>query len=152
MSDNLAYDAAIEERQAEEKQKVLEVLRQNPIILYAVKQAGVSRATFYRWRKEDSVFLKASDEALQEGMECITDMSEAVLIKSIKEGKLPAVALWLRTHHPKYTNRVEIIDRSPASGQLTPGQEATVREALKLARIGKHYDEKKRSRTSQKHR
>lgn len=127
---------SIEERQAKEKTLLLEHLKKMPIVHIACDKASVGRATYYRWRKEDAEFRKLADAAISEGEAIITDMSESQLISLIKDKKFPALQLWLRTHHPKYTNKVEIIDHSIASDKLSPEQEGFVRDALKLIQLG----------------
>lgn len=126
---------AIKERQTREKALLLENLQKIPIVHIACEKSSIGRATYYRWREEDSVFSKAADDALTEGEAFITDMSESRLITLIKEGKFPAVHLWLRHHHRKYKNTIEVTNRSVESDVLSPEQEATVQKALKLTKL-----------------
>jgi hypothetical protein len=121
-------------RQAKHKEALLEHLRKMPILQIACERTGIGRATYYRWRNEDEDFKKAVDEAIVEGEALITDMTESQLISLIRDKHFPAVQLWLRQHHPKYTNKVELsgslkVDDEP----LTSDQEALIRQALKLA-------------------
>ncbi len=125
----------IEERQSREKGLLLEQLKKVPIVHIACEKSGVGRATYYRWRDEDEVFKKAADAALVEGEALITDMSESQLISLIKDRKFPAVHLWLRQHHPKYKDKIEVVTRSAEDDTLTPEQEAIVKKALKLGGI-----------------
>ena len=120
----------------EGKNKIIEQLRKMPIVQIACERAGIGRTTYYRWREEDADFRKAADEAAEEGEALITDMSESQLISLIRDKHFQAVQLWLRHHHPKYTNKVEVsggltIENEP----LTPEQEALIQEALKLAAL-----------------
>jgi len=85
----------------ENKDTILEILKEMPIIEVACKKAGIGRATYYRWRKEDKEFRRQSDDALSHGIEFINDMSESQLITLIKEKKMPAITLWLRNNHPE---------------------------------------------------
>lgn len=117
-----------------EKQLLLEQLKKTPIVQIACEKAGISRATYYRWRKEDGEFKKATDEAIFEGEMLITDMSESQLISLIKDKNFAAIQLWLRHHHPKYTNKVEVTGNlNIGEESLTPEQEELVEKALKLA-------------------
>lgn len=125
----------IEERRSKEKALLLENLKKVPIVHIACEKSSVGRATYYRWRAEDPIFNKAADDALTEGEALITDMSESQLISLIKERKFPAVHLWLRHHHPKYKDKIEVINRSIESDKLSPEQEATVQKALKLTKL-----------------
>jgi len=118
------------------KSSLIEQLKKAPIVQIGCERAGVSRATYYRWRKEDGEFKKASDEAIIEGETLITDMSESQLISMIRDGNFQAVQLWLRHHHPKYGQKIEISGNiNQPHEELNPEQEAVVREALRLASL-----------------
>ncbi|MDD3531461.1 MAG: hypothetical protein PHV99_02660 [Candidatus Pacebacteria bacterium] len=112
----------------------LEQLRKIPIVQIACEKTALSRNSVYRWRKEDSAFAKAMDEALAEGEAIINDMSESQLLSKIKNGEWPPIAFWLRKRHPKFKDRLEIVGslQGPQE-ELSPEQEATVKEALRLA-------------------
>ncbi len=118
------------------KDAIIQQLKEMPIIQFACKKTGVSRASYYRWRDEDKKFAKASDDSITEGEALITDMSESQLISLIRNRNFQALQLWLRHHHPKYSNKVEVTAtfQSPQD-ELTPEQEAVVREALRLASL-----------------
>jgi transposase len=112
----------------------LEQLRKIPIVQVACEKVDVSRNTVYRWRKEDSEFAKTMDEALADGEAVVNDMSESQLLSKIKNGEWPPIAFWLRKRHPKFKDRLEITGtfQGPQE-ELTPEQEAVVKEALRLA-------------------
>lgn len=138
MADNEIKQQTIIDRQAREKEAIWEQLRKVPVVQVACERAGVSRASYYRWLKEDKEFAAEAEKALGDGIEFISDMSEAQLIVLIKEKKLPAIALWLRTHRDKYRNRLEVDAKLElVQERLTPEQEATLEKALKLADYGK---------------
>jgi hypothetical protein len=116
------------------KKQILEQWRKMPLIQVACEKSGVARASFYRWRQKDKSFAKEIDTAIAEGEAMITDMSEAQLITLIRDKNFQAVQLWLKSHHPKYGNRLEVTGNfQQAQDKLTPEQETTVREALRLA-------------------
>ena len=46
-------DNTIEKRQSKNKEQLLEILKKTPIVQIACEKAGVGRATYYRWRKDD---------------------------------------------------------------------------------------------------
>ncbi len=123
------YQKTIDKRLKDDKQKLVDTLRELPIVMAACKRAGVSRDTYYRWRREDNEFRRDSDDALSQGVEFINDMSEAQVIQLIKEGKLPAIALWLKHNHPRYGGKNV---RRPATGvpELTPEEEKLFKEFL----------------------
>lgn len=72
------------------------------------------------------------ERALKEGEALVNDMSENQLLLLIKEKNWSAISFWLRHRNPKYKDKVEITAKID-DGKLTPEQELTVREALKLA-------------------
>lgn len=96
-------------RQKREKELLLEQFKKIPIVQIACEKVGVGRATYYRWRKEDPNFKKASDESLEEGASLINDMAESQLLSAIKDKNLTAIIFWLKHHHAAYTTRVELI-------------------------------------------
>lgn len=110
----------------------LDQLRKIPIVLVACEKSALSRNTVYRWRKEDGEFAKAMEEALIEGDELVNDMSESQLLTMIKEKNWSAISFWLRKRNPKFKDRIEV-EVAPKQEELSPEQEAIVREALRLA-------------------
>jgi len=127
------------------KKLLLEQLKETPIIEYACKKLNVSRSTYYRWRKNKK-FAEVAEKALTEGEELITDMSEGQLISLIKDRNFPAIQLWLKNHHPKYTNKIELTGNVNIKEEpLTPEQQRLVEKSLTLAGIllnnkQKNYD------------
>ena len=114
------------------KDEFLDQIKKIPIIQIACEKVGLSRNTVYRWRKEDKDFHKAMNEALTEGEALVNDMSESQVLTLIKEKNWSAISFWLRHHHSKYRDRIEVTTVTPQE-ELTPEQEATVREALRLS-------------------
>jgi hypothetical protein len=126
----------VDERTERDKQALIEILKEMPIIQIACRKAGISRATYYRWRKEDKGFLERSEKALAEGVEFINDMSESQLISLIRERSWPAISFWLRKCNPKFKDRIEVSGKIEVpKNELTPEQQAIVTEALRLASI-----------------
>ncbi len=128
MAEN-TYDQTIDERQADFKVKLVATLKELPIIEAACKRASISRDTYYRWRRDDKVFRKESEDALNQGIEFVSDMSESQLITLIKEKKMPAIAMWLKNNHPRYGGksvRKPIIN----TAELTPEEEKLFKEFL----------------------
>lgn len=118
-----------------QKELLIEQLKKTPIIQVACEKTGISRATFYRW-KTNKEFAKVIEGAIFEGEALITDMTEHQLVSLIRDKNFPAIQLWLRVHHPKYTNRIEVnASVKDVNEELTPEQEELVRKALKLASL-----------------
>ncbi|MFZ1074984.1 MAG: hypothetical protein WAN50_01280 [Minisyncoccia bacterium] len=129
---------SIEERQAHDKQKVLDALKEMPIVQIACKKAGISRPTYYRWRQEDKIFRRQAVDAMNHGVEFINDMSESQIISLIKDKKLQAMALWLKHNHPKYGAKVKEYTPLSADDDLTEDEQKIVMEALSLIAQGTH--------------
>jgi predicted DNA binding protein len=118
------------------KELIIKELKEMPIVQFVCKKTGLSRASYYRWLKEDKDFAKEAEAAIAEGEALITDMSESQLISLIRDRNFQALQLWLRHHHPKYTNKVEVTGRLNMKEEpLTPEQEELVEKALGLAGV-----------------
>ena len=128
---NSEKQCTVSERQDSDRERLLEHLGKVPIVQVACERAHVSRATYYRWRKESENFSKAADKAISEGEAFITDMSESQVISMIKDKHWPAISFWLKYHHPKYGARAEPVVGAPDS--LTPEQKVIIRKALRIA-------------------
>ena len=114
----------------------MEQLKKTPIVSIACKKSGVSRATYYRWCKSDEKFKKASDEAIQEGVMLMNDMAESQLLSAIRDGNSTAIFYWLNHRHPAYKTKLELSGHIKSSNvPLTPQQEKTIKEALRLATL-----------------
>ncbi len=129
-----------------DRETILVQLRKMPILQIACERAGVGRSSYYRWREEDESFRKAADGAISEGEAFITDMSESQLISLIRDKHFPAVQLWLRQHHPKYSAKVELSGRLTIEDEpLTSEQEALITKALQLAGVNDENHEPEQS-------
>ncbi len=113
----------------------LEQLRKIPIVQVACEKVGIARNSVYRWRKEDPEFAKAMDEALAEGEAIVNDMGESQLLTLMKEKNWHAISFWLRKRNPKFRDRLEVVAAAPPQDELSPEQEAVVKEALRLASL-----------------
>ncbi len=118
------------------KRLLLEQLRKTPIIQIACEKIGLGRATFYRWKADDSAFAKAVDDALLEGKLLVNDLAESQLIGAIKDRNLTAITYWLRHHHRDYKNRLELEGTINTIHELSDEQKALVKKALELTGLG----------------
>lgn len=131
----------IERRQSKNKEQLLEILKKTPIVEIACEKAGVSRATYYRWRKDDLKFAQVSDEALFDGNLLINDMAESQLISSIKDKNMTAIIFWLKTHHDAYRNRVEVTTTNNHQEiNLTDEQKELLNKAIEMAALIPHKE------------
>lgn len=127
-------DKTIEKRQSKNKEQLLEILKKTPIVQIACEKAGIGRATYYRWRKEDAEFMNASDVALQDGSLLVNDMAESQLMSAIKDKNMTAIIFWLKHHHPAYLTRVEITSGNHEE-KLSVEEQDSVKKALIMAGI-----------------
>lgn len=112
------------------KAALLENLRKTPIVEVACKNAGIGRATYYRWRKEDEKFAEESDESLYSGKKIVNDLAESQLMKAVRDGNMTGIIFWLKNNHPDYKTKVEVTGRLENSNKLTSEEEAQIHEAL----------------------
>lgn len=126
----------IENRQIKEKELLINQLKHTPIVQIACEKTGVSRATYYRWRKDDREFAQKADQAISDGNALVNDMAESQLMSAIRDKNLTAIIFWLKNHHPSYATKVEVTARLKQGDEtLTPEQEALVTKALKLVTL-----------------
>lgn len=118
------------------KNQILEQLKRTPIVEAACQKAGISRQTFYRWKFEDSEFAKEVEKAIDDGRMLVNDLSESQVLSLIRDKNWQAISFWLKHHHPSYKTKIQIEGSlQMPQEELTPEQEETVKEALRLASI-----------------
>ena len=122
-------------KQAKTKEIIISELAKTPIVEVVCKRSGISRATFYRWRKDDKKFGEAADEATVDGTKIINDMAESQLISAIRDKNLTAIIFWLKNHHVTYKTKVELTTKSEEERELTAEQAEEVQRAITLATI-----------------
>ncbi len=113
------------------KDILIKHLKKRPIVEFACSKSGVARSTYYRWRKNDSKFVKQADEALREGCSLISEMAESQLINAIKDGNFQSVKFWLVNHHQDYNNKFEIT-HNDRNKELSDSQKELIKKALEL--------------------
>ena len=74
-------------------------------ISHACKKIGISRNTYYEWRKDDRDF----DGLCEEQQEAIIDLVETKLMSNIQEGKTAEIIFFLKTKakHRGYVEKQE---------------------------------------------
>lgn len=117
------------------KEALLEQLKKTPIVQIACEKLGISRWTFYRWKKEDADFSKKVDGALFDGRLLVNDLAESQLIGAVKDRNFSAIMYWLKHHHPSYKTKIQIEGELEITEEIDPEQKEIVLKALELARI-----------------
>lgn len=85
-----------------DKAKLIELLQANPFVGSACKKVGISRATYYRWRKDDLYFNRATDEALDISRSSINDLAESKLVQNIESNHFSSIVFWLKHNNEIY--------------------------------------------------
>lgn len=120
----------------QQKEDILKILKENPIVEIACRKIGVARSSFYRWKQEDKEFAKAVDEAVSQGYLIINDLAESQLVSAIKNTNIRAIIFWLKAHHKAYATKIELSGTIKNKfEELTPEQEETIKNALKLSSL-----------------
>jgi uncharacterized protein YjiS (DUF1127 family) len=115
------------------KRKILDSLTKNDGAIYqAVKDAGVSRAQYYKYLKHDPIF----NQAVQDLGEAKLDLAEAVLQKAIKAKNMTAIIFFLKTKG----KRRGYIERQEISGP----EGAPVGQPVSLADLGLSRETRKK--------
>ena len=126
-------------RQNKLKEAFLEQLKRMPTIETSCQKVGIARATVYRWIKASKKFEKKVDEALEEGRVFMSDIAETQLFSLIGDKEISAIRLYLSTHNPRYSNKLELSGTVTTKDEpLTKEQKKLIREALKLSSL-RHY-------------
>lgn len=123
----------IENRIERNKAKVVEILEKSPVIQIACDRANISRATFFRWKSEDTEFANKVDEALSDGKGFISDMAIAQLIRAVKEGNPTMIKFWLTKHHIDYRDKIDITAEIKHKDPIfTPEQQQFINYAVEF--------------------
>ncbi len=125
-----------------EKSAFLEQLKRTPIIQVVCEKINIGRATFYRWKSDDSIFSQAVEDAFLEGHLLVNDLAESQLIGAVKDRNLSAITYWLKHHHKDYKNRIEIEGNLNTIQELSAEQKELVQKALRLASLDFNQHEK----------
>lgn len=118
-------------KKSKTQNQFFEELRKVPIVQVACEKTGLSRNSIYRWRKEDKKFAEKMDQAMSDGVEFVSDMSESQLLTMIKEKNWSAISFWLKHRNANYRDKIEISTKEDKE-ELTPAQKKIIRNALKM--------------------
>lgn len=82
--------------------KTIQMIAEMPFVNQACKKAGISRATFYRWKKDNPEFREGVKKALSEGRENIAEIAEVMLMKRVRDGDMNAIKFTLNHNSDRY--------------------------------------------------
>ncbi len=105
-----------------DRDSIVEQLKTTPIVQVACQKAGISRASYYRWREDDADFKEKTNNALKDGVDFINDLAESQLIGLIKDRHPTSIYYWLNNHHSSYTQRRIL---------LSPNEQAGIEQSIK---------------------
>ncbi len=121
-------------KQDKQKELLLENLKKAPIVQLACEKIGISRATFYRWKKDDAAFAEKAEGAILKGQQLINELAESQLISAIKDKNMTAIIFWLKNNHKNYKTKIELSGEvKTGAKKLTPEQEELIMKALELS-------------------
>ncbi|MFH2062861.1 MAG: phBC6A51 family helix-turn-helix protein [bacterium] len=132
---------AVGERQRRQKELLIEQLRRTPIVQIACEKVGVSRASFYRWRRDDPVFADEAENAVYMGVSLVNDLAESQLISGIRDRNMTAIIFWLKHRHRAYGTRVDVNASLKVERKLSDEERETIRKAIRLASLTADPDE-----------
>lgn len=89
-------------KKARTKAAIVKRLSEVRIVEIACKSVGISRATYYRWLKEDPQFEWDCEDAIRQGTAVICDLAESQIVAKIRSGDFRASTYFLEKHHKDY--------------------------------------------------
>jgi hypothetical protein len=120
----------LSETTQKQKDTLLEELAKCPIVQVACERTSIGRATYYKWRADDTEFRRVSNNAVDEGRKFVNDVAESQMIRKIKEGNMTSIIYWLKNNNSRYSEkRTEEIE---PLGVLPPDQAKELIRALRL--------------------
>jgi hypothetical protein len=135
----MSQKKSVRKRIANDKKLLIEQLKKTPIVSLACEKIATSRATYYRWRKDDRRFKDNADAAIAHGVLLVNDMAESQLLSSIRDGNMTGLIFWLKHHHPSYETRIELRHNVAGSDEsLTRKQKQAADKALEFFNLNKN--------------
>ncbi len=122
------------------KNKMLEALRENHIVLAACRKTGISKSSFYRWCQDDPAFATEAGAAIQEGIDLVNGAAESNVVVGIKNQDKDLTKFWLTHRHPAFADKIKIESEKP-DDPLTPEEEEKMLSGLAAWRLSQEQDE-----------
>lgn len=139
-----------------EQSKILQILSETPLVSLACKKIGLSRATYYRWYKDNKKFRDSADQILDIGRKNINDLAEQSLIKELARGNMNAIRFWLQHNDRRYVPvRTTYVSPENHFHRLNIGEVCSTcgyreKDPNELTLIANHSDELKEIETVKK--
>lgn len=112
------------------KEKIVEQLTTSPFIETACRKLNLSRASVYRWMKEDYEFKKNVDEAITISNGAINDLAKGKLVEAIQNNDSGMIKYHLSKRHEEYMRKEDIIVEEKQI--LTPERMAEINRRIKM--------------------
>jgi ACT domain-containing protein len=90
------------------KEKVLELLKEVPLVTYACQKLNIPKSTFYKWKDIDLKFKEDVDLAINLGRSTVNDMAISQLMKKINDGETVAIIFWLKHNSPMFDKKITL--------------------------------------------
>ncbi len=92
-------------KKSRRKARLIKELEENPLIERACRKLDISRASYYRWRKEDPRFKDDAEIAQEKGRAKLNDFVESKLLENINNNQQPAINFWLSHNTVRYQHQ-----------------------------------------------
>lgn len=106
-------NSTTQNKTAASKEAFLTQLEQSfGLVSTTCRKVGISRSTYYKWRKDDSQFADRADEV----KELQKDVVEALILKKMKDGDTAMLIFYAKTQMKDrgYVERTEIVGKDGA--------------------------------------
>lgn len=106
-------NSTVQNRIAASKEAFLTQLENSfGLVATTCRKAGISRSTYYKWRKEDTDFANKADEV----RELQKDAVEALILKKMKDGDTAMLIFYAKTQMKDrgYVERTEVVGKDGA--------------------------------------
>jgi AcrR family transcriptional regulator len=123
-------------REARAKAQIVENLRKHFNVKAACVAAGIGRATFYRWYRDDEAFALECRSAEVEGRDDFNDLMMVKFQQLVRDGNAAAVLFGLRRMHPYFRTFPSFVLPDHADEFADDARRAIVSVAKSLLRRG----------------
>jgi transposase-like protein len=125
-------NSTTQNKTAASKEAFLTQLEQSfGLVATTCRKAGISRSTYYKWRKEDTDFANKADEV----RELQKDAVEALILKKMKCGDTAMLIFYAKTQMKDrgYVERTEVVGKDGADLSFTKYDLSKLTEAQRQA-------------------